>query len=207
MSGGGRKHRAKRLVQACDELHEPEEGELVVQVLDTRGASVYEVLHPDGTATLARLPKKFTKVVWVKKGDFCILERIHGDAPGPESTNGGVKVRSLIKYRLFPENVKHLKREGLWPAAFEAPETDARVDAPVTHTEAMDEAQLLPPAEAADADGEEEEEEAEAEGDAWGEWGGNPNRRAAAEESDGDDDTEGEGDAAEGGPAAAAAKR
>ncbi|OMJ14898.1 putative RNA-binding protein EIF1AD [Smittium culicis] len=59
--------------------------------------------------TLAFLPPKFRKVVYVKRGNYVIvdLSLIRSDKVGGE-----------IVQVLFPENIKRLKSEGKWPEEF-----------------------------------------------------------------------------------------
>ena len=38
-----------------------------------------------------------------------------------ENDKKEAKVKSLIKHRLFPDNIKYLKRNGLWPPEFQDP--------------------------------------------------------------------------------------
>lgn len=64
---------------------------------------------PDGRATLCLLPAKFHKKLWVKKGNFLIIE----DAP--EAAGEGSRVTGQILAVLFADHVKQLKRmEGVW---------------------------------------------------------------------------------------------
>ncbi len=64
---------------------------------------------PDGRSTLCLLPAKFHKKLWVKNGNYLIVE----DAP--EAAGEGSRVTGQILAVLFADHVKQLKRmEGVW---------------------------------------------------------------------------------------------
>ena len=64
---------------------------------------------PDGRSTLCLLPAKFHKKLWVKKGNFLVIE----DAP--EAAGEGSRVTGQILAVLFADHVKQLKRmPGVW---------------------------------------------------------------------------------------------
>ena len=76
MSGAGRKSGYRKSVTNgfLNELPLPEEGRSVVaQVGAPRGSNVFEVLLPDGSQSLALMPNKFKKLIWVKRNDFVIV--------------------------------------------------------------------------------------------------------------------------------------
>lgn len=68
-----------------------------------------QVEFPDGRSTLCLLPAKFHKKLWVKNGNFLIVE----DAP--EAAGEGSRVTGQILAVLFADHVKQLKRmPGVW---------------------------------------------------------------------------------------------
>ena len=68
-----------------------------------------QVEFPDGRSTLCLLPAKFHKKLWVKNGNYLIVE----DAP--EAAGEGSRVTGQILAVLFADHVKQLKRmEGVW---------------------------------------------------------------------------------------------
>ena len=71
-----------------------------------------QVEFPDGRRTLCLLPARFHKKLWVKNGNFLIVEEAE-DAEG--------RVTGQIVAVLFAEHVKELKRmAGVWCAGEEA---------------------------------------------------------------------------------------
>jgi probable RNA-binding protein EIF1AD len=107
-------HSRRRLRGAVlDGEPEPDESrfESIVRVIALRGSNVCEVQRPDGTATLAQIPTRFRKVVWIKRGNFVIAR----EPPGLQAKN---RVRMLVEHVLFGPQVSHLKKQGLWPKEF-----------------------------------------------------------------------------------------
>jgi len=54
------------------------------------------------------MPTKFRRNVWIKRGDFVLVEPIEE----------GDKVRAEIVRMLTPEHVKVFSQEGVWPKKF-----------------------------------------------------------------------------------------
>lgn len=54
------------------------------------------------------MPTKFRKNVWIKRGDFVVVDPIlEGD-----------KVKAEIVQILYKEQIKYIKEQGLWPSQF-----------------------------------------------------------------------------------------
>eukprot|EP00906_Rhabdomonas_costata_P007894 RCo011278 len=208
MSGAGRSHRAKHLVQSCERQRkqwgkacappsgppapqgEPGASESVapeacndeqhwldsiVQVVSCRSSALYEIRTQSGTTAVARLPRKFEKVVWIKRGDYVVLE---GLPQFSEASSGGASC--TIQEKLFPDTVKQLRRKGLWPAVFDQA---GSAPGPVASSGPSD------PAERAEGEsGSDDEEGKGCPDDPFSQ--GNPNRRAPVcldGDSDGED--------------------
>jgi len=101
-----RKHVTKEIV---DDFYVPEGDEAIAQVVGGRGNNLHEVSMPDGNRFLVSMPNKFRKNVWIKRGDFVIIEPI----------KEGNKVQGEIVYVLYTKQIKYHKEEGYWPEAFE----------------------------------------------------------------------------------------
>mmetsp|Transcript_33145 Transcript_33145/g.55757 ORF Transcript_33145/g.55757 Transcript_33145/m.55757 type:complete len:164 (-) Transcript_33145:1467-1958(-) len=113
MSGSGRKsHYRKSVTESfLNEDRVPEEHEEIVTVLGNRGNSLFEVQSESGGKILASLPKKFNKLIWIKTGDYVIVEG--GDMGGSSGASG-----CTINHILNKANIKYLKAQGLWPSSF-----------------------------------------------------------------------------------------
>lgn len=70
-----------------------------------------QVGFPDGRRTLVLLPARFHKKLWIKRGNYLIVE---------ESCEGGdAAVTGQIVHVLFADDVKQLKKvPGVWPSEF-----------------------------------------------------------------------------------------
>ena len=65
-----------------------------------------------GDTFLVSMPNKFRKNVWIKRGDFVVVNPIEE----------GDKVKAEICTILYKEQIKYIKAEKLWPAGFEKSE-------------------------------------------------------------------------------------
>jgi hypothetical protein len=50
------------------DLPEPKEGEEIVRVIQSHGSNIFEVQPAIGIPALCRLPSKFRKMIWIKRG-------------------------------------------------------------------------------------------------------------------------------------------
>lgn len=65
-------------------------------------------------APLALLPKRFRKLLWIKRGDFAIATAADDDYESSASGATG-RVRYMIEHVLYPKQRAHLKGIGAWP--------------------------------------------------------------------------------------------
>ncbi|XP_065340408.1 probable RNA-binding protein EIF1AD [Cloeon dipterum] len=80
----------------------------VVKVLGCRGNNLHEVATAKGEKYLASMPTKFRRTVWVKRGDYVIVEHIEE----------GVKVKGEISRILYKDHINQLSKDGVWPEEF-----------------------------------------------------------------------------------------
>jgi len=91
----------------------PSETERIVRVTELRGSNICEVELPSRERMLVQIPSRFRKFVWIKRGNYLIVNR-------PTNwDNLQYKVRSLVQHILFPDQIKNIKKEGLWPIEFQ----------------------------------------------------------------------------------------
>eukprot|EP00042_Codosiga_hollandica_P058069 m.871284 g.871284 ORF g.871284 m.871284 type:complete len:185 (-) comp59761_c1_seq6:4113-4667(-) len=93
---------------------EPAPPQKIAQILASRGGNLHEYLDQDGLKAICSMPSKFRKNVWIKRGDFVILDPI----------SEGDKVKSEITSILYADQIRHLKKCSLWPEAFEKVDVD-----------------------------------------------------------------------------------
>lgn len=83
--------------------------QFVVKVVASKGNNLHEVQDTSGHITLCSMPPKFRKSVWIKKGDFVVVEKI----------SEGKKVTCEMVTMLYPPQIKDLKSQNEWPDCFE----------------------------------------------------------------------------------------
>jgi probable RNA-binding protein EIF1AD len=71
------------------------------------------VTSVSGQRFLASMPSRFRRNVWIKRGDFVVLERI----------SEGIKVQAEIVRILYKDHIEQLKKDGLWPSEFSTEES------------------------------------------------------------------------------------
>lgn len=92
-----------------DDYSLPTENQQIVKILRTRGSNLHEVLSANNSVFLASMPPKFRKNIWVKRGDFVLVESI----------KEGFKVKAEMVRILTQVHIKYFKTDGVWPSAFD----------------------------------------------------------------------------------------
>ena len=125
MAGAGRKgaYRKSVLEDVLNNYPVPDlsKGETLARVVAPRGGNLMEVLCADGAEGLAMLPTKFRKLIWVKRGDMVIVSGASGDIETHEGASAAVKY--MVIHVLYEDQIKHIKKEGLWPDRFDTSAT------------------------------------------------------------------------------------
>ncbi|XP_058876052.1 probable RNA-binding protein EIF1AD [Acipenser ruthenus] len=86
----------------------PTERQQIVRVLGTPGNNLHEVETERRERFLVTMPTKFRKNIWIKRGDFLIVDPIEE----------GEKVKAEIRFILHKDYIRYLKKEGAWPEQF-----------------------------------------------------------------------------------------
>ena len=121
-----RKNVEKDVLEA---LPEPNDNQRIMQCVQSHGSNIFEVAFPPEptnltdpptptppTTTLARLPAKFRKLIWVKRGTYLLCSSSDTDYQTASGEKGRVTMN--VDYVLFELQVKHLKKRNLWPAGW-----------------------------------------------------------------------------------------
>jgi len=116
---------------------------------------------------LCLIPNKFRKTVWIKRGNFVIVRET-------QSTTNNRKLRTLVENVLFPEHIKELKKQNVWPVVFS--ESSSDLDARDNVALGSESSSIM-----------NEEEEVEDNDEKIDEFLVNPNHLGVFEESDDDD--------------------
>lgn len=86
----------------------PSAHQKIVRVLRTPGNNLHEVETEQGQRFLVSMPSKYRKNIWIKRGDFLIVDPIEE----------GEKVKAEISFVLCKAHVRSMQKDGVWPAAF-----------------------------------------------------------------------------------------
>lgn len=101
-----RKHVIKEVL--LDDLELPADNQEVVRVVASKGNNLHMVEDATGSQFLVSMPTKFRHNVWIKRGDFVLVEPIaEGD-----------KVKAEIVTILTSEHVKFFQANNQWPEQF-----------------------------------------------------------------------------------------
>jgi len=129
--------------QALDDFPTPEEGEKIVRVVSIRGSNILEVEYAGGDKVLALMPARFNKVIWVKRGNYLIVEPFKEQFKTKEAQQSKLKAR--IVHILLPDQVKYLQKSSHWPTEFskreavDPPEEEEEAKAAADDSEASEE--------------------------------------------------------------------
>ncbi|CAH1184939.1 unnamed protein product [Phyllotreta striolata] len=111
-----RKH--VQLENLQDDFSAPTENQKIVRVLNSRGNNLHEVETPEKLVFLVSMPMKFRKNIWVKRGDYVIIEPIEE----------GDKVKGEMVRILTNEHIKCFKKDNVWPKGFDTKKPDESDD-------------------------------------------------------------------------------
>ncbi|CAL1614159.1 unnamed protein product [Knipowitschia caucasica] len=100
-----RKHVVKEVL---GDFVTPTENQQIVKVIGSRGNNLHEIVTADGDGFLVSMPTKFRKNIWIKRGDFVIVDPIEE----------GEKVKAEISFILYKDHIQDLQKQQLWPEAF-----------------------------------------------------------------------------------------
>ena len=93
-----------------DDLSLPTEVQKIVRIVSSKGNNLHEVesSDPGEENFLVSMPMKFRKNVWIKRGDFVLVEPI----------DEGDKVKAEIVRILTSDHQKEYTKEHVWPKKF-----------------------------------------------------------------------------------------
>ncbi|XP_015593409.1 probable RNA-binding protein EIF1AD [Cephus cinctus] len=101
-----RKHVEK---EVQEDFSMPTGKQSIVQLLESRGNNLHEVRDPSGDQYLVSMPTKFRRSIWVKKGDYVLIEPI----------TEGDKVKGEIVRILTKDHIQIYRSQNCWPQEFD----------------------------------------------------------------------------------------
>lgn len=93
----------------------PTEDQQIMRVLGSNGNNLHEAVTESGEQFLLSMPTKFRKNIWIKRGDFVIVDPI----------KEGGKVKGEITFILYRDHIQYLRKLGSWPKGFQESHTSA----------------------------------------------------------------------------------
>ncbi|XP_053179889.1 probable RNA-binding protein EIF1AD [Scomber japonicus] len=100
-----RKHVVKEVL---GDFVTPTENQQIVKVIGSRGNNLHETITAQGETFLVSMPTKFRKNIWIKRGDYVIVDPIEE----------GEKVKAEISFILYKDHIQYLQKQQLWPEGF-----------------------------------------------------------------------------------------
>ncbi|XP_053487035.1 probable RNA-binding protein EIF1AD isoform X1 [Ictalurus furcatus] len=88
----------------------PNEKQQIMRIMGSNGNNLHEAVTESGERFLLSMPTKFRKNIWIKRGDFVIVDPIEE----------GDKVKGEINFILYRDHIHYLRKLGIWPKGFEA---------------------------------------------------------------------------------------
>ncbi|XP_059378372.1 probable RNA-binding protein EIF1AD [Carassius carassius] len=101
-----RKHVVKEVLEDCVA---PTEDQHIMRVLGSNGNNLHEAVTGSGERFLVSMPPKYRKNIWIKRGDFVIVDPI----------KEGGKVKGEISFILYRDHIQYLRKIGVWPEGFQ----------------------------------------------------------------------------------------
>ncbi|XP_026185427.1 putative RNA-binding protein EIF1AD [Mastacembelus armatus] len=100
-----RKHVVKEVL---GDFVTPTENQMIVKIIGSRGNNLHETVTAQGEIFLVSMPTKFRKNIWIKRGDYVIVDPIEE----------GEKVKAEISVILYKDHIQYLQKQQLWPQGF-----------------------------------------------------------------------------------------
>ncbi|XP_068442703.1 probable RNA-binding protein EIF1AD [Clinocottus analis] len=100
-----RKHVVREVLE---DFVTPTASQQIVKVTGSRGNNLHDAVTAQGEAFLVSMPPKFRKNLWIKRGDYVIVDPIEE----------GEKVKAEISFILYKDNIQYLQNQQIWPEGF-----------------------------------------------------------------------------------------
>ncbi|CAJ2644319.1 unnamed protein product [Trifolium pratense] len=114
-----------------------------MQVVSLRGSNLIEVMDARGEKSLALFPAKFQKSIWIKRGNFVVVD----ESGKKEALESGSKVACIVIQVLVYAQVRALQKSAEWPEIFKHDSNERPIVHQENETDTSDD-DRLPPLEA-----------------------------------------------------------
>lgn len=99
----------KYVFQEFDDMSLPTDSQTIVRIIQARGHNLHEIVTPSGEQFIVSMPTKFRQNIWVKRGDYIVIEPI----------KEGKKVKGEIVKILTKDHIKWYRAQNCWPPEFD----------------------------------------------------------------------------------------
>ncbi|XP_024527262.1 probable RNA-binding protein EIF1AD [Selaginella moellendorffii] len=114
----GRRRGMRQALDSCSCVDPRASGLSIMRVVALRGSNLVEVEDEKLERTLCLLPAKFSKSLWIKRGNYVLVE----EADRQKLLDANAKVTGIISQVLYRDHVKELQKTGCWPKGFQLTE-------------------------------------------------------------------------------------
>ncbi|KAI4486166.1 hypothetical protein M0802_012509 [Mischocyttarus mexicanus] len=111
----------KYVAKEVEDIFLPTESQSIVKVVGSRGNNLHEVVNSAGEQYLVSMPVKFRRYIWIKAGNFVLVEPIVE----------GAKVKAEIVKVLTRDHIKWYRAQKCWPLEFD--ETENKNQSTLNH--------------------------------------------------------------------------
>lgn len=122
----------KYVFQEFDDMTLPADSQIIVQIVASRGHNLFEIVTPSEEQYLVSMPTKFRQNIFVKRGDFIVVEPIK---EGKKVKGEIVKILTKVKFNrycfvlvgvyihsflhaCFQDHIKWYREQNCWPPEF-----------------------------------------------------------------------------------------
>ncbi|XP_024889694.1 probable RNA-binding protein EIF1AD isoform X2 [Temnothorax curvispinosus] len=119
----------KYVFQELDDMTLPTDSQSIVRIVQARGHNLHEVVTPTGEQFIVSMPTKFRQNIWVKRGDYIVIEPIME----------GKKVKGEIVKILTKDHIKWYRAQNCWPPEFDEDPKRNGHSIPTNYTKCDDE--------------------------------------------------------------------
>jgi len=88
----------KYVFQELGDMSLPSDSQSIVRIVQARGHNLHEVVTPTGEQYIVSMPTKFRQNIWVKRGDYIVVEPI---MEGKKVKGEIVKILTKVVYCLI----------------------------------------------------------------------------------------------------------
>ncbi|KAK4353864.1 hypothetical protein RND71_026058 [Anisodus tanguticus] len=110
-----------------------------MQVVDLPGSNLIQVMDAKGENSLAIFPAKFQKSMWIKRGNFVVVD----ESGREEAVESGRKVGCVVTKVLYYEQVRVLQKSPQRPEIFKSVAVESSKQELLPHSNQIEEMMMM----------------------------------------------------------------